>query len=454
MYKTILYEVKDHIATAPLANQAAQENAFELYSLPQGIISKLYRDAAAQGPGVFSQIGLGTYMDPEQHGGKLNAKAKASEDLVQPIELQGEKWLHYQTLPINVAFIKASYADENGNLSIKRNSTSLEFLSLAMAAHNAGGVVIAQVEEVVKAHTLPAREVVVPGMLVDYIVVNEDEKYHMQTAGTHYSPALSNEIRIELTESHYGNPLTSKKALTRRAALEIPKDAIVNLGNGLASKVGEIIAEGQVLEHFNLTTDLGNVGGMPVTGIDYGPSYNADAVINSEDMFSLYHGGGLDVAVLGFGQMDATGNMNTTKLGNYIVGPGGMMDIAAGAKKVIFVGSFVVKGQNTVKNGEVVITEEGVAPKFMTELPYITFSTKLALEKGKEILVITDRAVFDFDKQGKLRLIEIAPGLDLQKDILNWMDFEPVIADDLKVMNSHLYQEDWSLVKHHPSFTS
>lgn len=153
-------------------------------------------------------------------------------------------------------------------------------------------------------------------------------------------------------------------------------------------------------------------------------------------------------------QMDATGNMNTTKLGNYIVGPGGMMDIAAGAKKVIFVGSFVVKGKNAVENGEVIITEEGVAPKFMAELPYITFSTKLALEQGKEILVITDRAVFDFDEQGKLRLIEIAPGLDLQKDILNWMDFEPVIANDLKRMNSHLYQEEWSLVEHHPSFTS
>lgn len=436
--------IGSHFSHAPLANQAAQDNQFELFELPQGVIGKLYRNAAGKGPGVFSQVGISSFVDPDQEGGKLNPKAEAAEDLVESIELNGERWLHYKPLPVNVAFIKATYADESGNLSIQRETSKVESFSLAAAAYNAGGLVIAQVEQIVENHSLPAKDVIVPGMFVDYVVVVSEKKYHMQTPGTYYNPAFSNEIRVPL-EDQLTLELSSKKATVRRASQEIPKGSAVNLGHGMASFVGEVIAESKKIDDYHLTTDMGSFGGMPATGLDYAPNYNADAVISSEDMFNFYHGGGLDVAVLGFGQMDQYGNMNTTKFGEYILGPGGMMDISHGAKKVVFVGTFVVKGKAAVEEGKLVIEKEGVKPKFMKELSFITFSTAHARSLGKEVLVVTDRAVFDFTEEGELRLSEIAPGLDLESDILNWMEFKPVISDDLKVMDAALFQEDWQL---------
>ncbi len=443
--------VASYIATSPLANQAAQANAFEMYAIPQGIIGKLYQDAAGKGPGVFSKVGLKSFVDPIQDGGKLNQKAKDSDDLVERVKLNGETWLHYKPLPVNIAFIKASYADKKGNLSIKRETSRLESLALATAAYNAGGVVIAQVEEIVENHTIPAREVFVPGKLVDYVVLGE-EKYHMQTPLTYYSPLFSNEVRVALDEKHYSQPLSPRKAIVRRASLELPKDSLVNLGNGMSSHVGEIIAESGLIEHFHLTTDMGAMGGMPATGYDYASNINADAVLNTLEMFNLYHGNGLDATVLGFGQMDEKGNMNTTKLGDTIVGPGGMMDITSGSDKIIFVGTFVVKGKTVIEDGKLVVKEEGKASKFVSSLPYITFSSENEQNRWKEMIVITDRAVFERANNGRLRLIEIAPGLDLEKDVLKWMEFTPEIADDLKEMDAGLFQETWLLKDHHPDF--
>lgn len=437
--------VASHIATSPLANQAAQANQFEMFQLPQGIIGKLYRNAAGKGPGVFSQVGIDTFIDPKHEGGKLNQKAQEAEALVSEVELNGERWLHYKPLPINVAFIKATYADEEGNLSIQHETHKLESLSLAMAAYNTGGVVIAQVEQIVEKHIFPPKDIFVPGLFVDYVVVAK-EKYHMQTAGTYYNPALSNEIRIPL-KPKLNMPLSPKKAMVRRVSQEIPKGSAVNLGNGIAAYVGEILAESKVIEDYYLNTDMGSIGGLPATGIDYAPNYNAEAVIHTEDMFNFYHGNGLDVAVLGFGQLNATGDMNSTKLGEYIFGPGGMIDISHGAKKIIFVGTFVVKGKTVIKNGQLIIEKEGIQPKFVKNLPFITFSAKYAREKDKEILVVTDRAVFDLTEQGQIRLIEIAPGLDLEEDILKWMEFKPIISESLKEMDLNLFKEDWILTR-------
>lgn len=435
--------VASHIAHSPLANQAAQENQFEMFQIPQGMIGKLYRNAAGKGPGVFSQVGIGSFADPEKEGGKLNEKAEAAEDIVESIQLNGERWLHYKTLPVNVAFIKATYADENGNLSIAHESSKLESLSLATAAYNAGGVVIAQVEKIVEKHSLDAKDVFVPGVLVDHVVIGE-KKYHMQTASTYYDPAFSNEVRVPL-EKKVTLDLSPEKAIARRASEEIPKGALVNLGNGLSSYVGEIIAESKKIDDYYLTTDFGALGGMPATGIDYAPNYNADAAINTEDMFNLYHGKGLDVTVLGFGQIDQAGNMNSTKLGGHIFGPGGMIDIAYGAKKIIFVGPFVVKGKTEIEEKKLVIKEEGLHAKFIDELPYITFSAEEARKQDKEIVIITDRAVFDFTEEGKMRLCEIAPGLALEKDILKWMEFKPVISESLEEMDAGLFEEEWYL---------
>lgn len=435
--------INSYLGTSPLSGKKIQANEFEAYLLPQGIIGQLYSNAARQGPGVFSQVGIDTFIDPQQLGGKMNPKAHAAEDLVKEIELNGERWLHYQPLPINVAFIKATYADAAGNLSIQHETAKLEILALATAAHNAGGVVIAQVEEIVENDTLPARDVTVPGMLVDY-VVKAEPNYHMQTPFVHYKPAFSNEIRITLADYHH-MPLTAKKVVARRASLEFKKYSIVNLGFGIPAEIGPVLSEAGQLKNYHLTTDLGGIGGMPAFGYNYGPSLNPDAVIRSEDTFALYHGGGLETTVIGFGQMDAHGNINSTLLGDLLVGPGGLIDITHGAQHIIFVGNFTIGGKLSVTEKGAVIDQAGQAPKFVNQLPYITFSAKYARGRGKKITVITDRAVFEVNSEGFLCLTEIAPGLDLAHDILAWMEFEPRISDKLKVMDLSLYQEEWQI---------
>lgn len=435
--------INSYLGTSPLVGQLIQKGKIESYLLPQGIISLLYSDAARKGPGVMSQVGIDTFIDPLQGGGKMNERTNKAEDLVSSIQLQGERWLHYHPLPINVAFIKATYADKTGNLSIKHETSELEILALATAAFNAGGIVIAQVEEIVENNSLPAREVTVPGILVNYVVKSEPQ-YHMQTPFVHYQPALSNEIRVSLADYH-ATPLTLKKVIARRACLELIPHSVVNLGFGMPAEIGPVLSEAGQIKEYHLTTDLGGIGGMPAFGYNYGPSLNPDAMISSQDTFALYHGGGLETTVIGFGQMDASGNINSTILGDLLVGPGGLIDITHGAKHIIFVGTFVIGSKMSIKDGTVVIDKPGKSPKFVAELPYITFSAQYAQRLGKRMTIITDRAVFELNTSGKLCLVEIAPGLDLQTDLLNWMEFAPEISKDLKVMDHRLYQEEWSI---------
>ena len=432
-----------HMSGAPLSAKAALANQYELYMLPQGIIGKLYRDAAAKGPGVWSKVGIGTFVDPRQEGGRINDRAKAAEELVEVTKVNGEEWLYFKPLPINVTFIKATYADPKGNLSFIHEPLKLEALTLAMAAKNAGGIVIAQVEDVVATGTLPAKEVDVPGVLVDYVVKAKPE-YHQQTFMTQYSPLLSNEIRTPKVKSRE-LPLDNKTVIARRAVRELKPNSFINIGVGMADKVSRLINEADLLDQFTLNTDLGAIGGMTASDYNYGTNYNADAIINTLDMFDYYHGGGVDTTVLGFGQMDANGNMNTTQIGEMLIGPGGMIDISASASKIIFIGTFTVKGETSVENGQLVINHAGVDKKFKSDLSYITFSSKEAIANGKEIIIVTDRAVFEINKDSKLVLIEMAQGLDLEKDILDWMEFEPLISDKLKEIDSSYYSESWNL---------
>lgn len=435
--------IGSHIHGAPLTGQAALDNQIELFIIPQGTIGLLYRNAAEKGPGVWTKVGIDTYVDPRQSGGKMSDKARQQEDLMTVETLQGEEWLFYKNIGIDVAVIKATYADEKGNLAFTHEPMNLQSLTMAIAAKNSGGIVIAQVEQVVKKDSLQAKSVLVPGILVDYVYKGTAE-YHQQTFATSYNPLLSNEIRSHHLPIKPG-PLSPKLVIARRAALELKQDSIINIGVGLPCMVSNLFYEAHLLDQYHFTTDLGAVGGVPAPGFDYGPNYNAEAVINSGDMFDLYHGGGLETTILGFGEINQNGNVNTTLLGNRIMGPGGMMDIAEGAKQIIFVGPFMVKDKSHIENNQLVIDDQGSKSKFTDPLSYITFNGLNAVKAGKKITIVTDRAVFELDKEAKLVLTELAPGLDLQKDILDQMGFSPVVADDLKVMDSHLFAEAWSL---------
>ena len=310
--------IGSHIHGAPLTGQAALNNQIELFIIPQGTIGLLYRNAAENGPGVWTKGGLDTYVDPRQSGGKMSDKARQQDDLMVVENLQGEEWLFYKSIGIDVAVIKATYADDQGNLTFTHEPMNLQALTMAIAAKNSGGIVIAQVEQVVKRGSLQAKSVLVPGILVDYVYKGTPE-YHQQTFATSYNPLLSNEIRSDYLPIKPA-PLSPKLVIARRAALELKQNSIINIGVGLPCMVSNLFYEANLLDEYHFTTDLGAVGGVPAPGFDYGPNYNAEAVINSGDMFDLYHGGGLETTVLGFGEINQNGNVNTTLFGNRIMG--------------------------------------------------------------------------------------------------------------------------------------
>lgn len=438
--------IGSHIHGAPLTGQAALNNQIELFIIPQGTIGLLYRNAAEKGPGVWTKVGLDTYVDPRQSGGKMSDKARQQADLMTVETLQGEEWLFYKSIGIDVAVIKATYADDQGNLTFAHEPMNLQALTMAIAAKNSGGIVIAQVEQVVKRGSLQAKSVLVPGILVDYVYKGTPE-YHQQTFATSYNPLLSNEIRSDYLPIKPA-PLSPKLVIARRAALELKQNTIINIGVGLPCMVSNLFYEANLLDQYHFTTDLGAVGGVPAPGFDYGPNYNAEAVINSGDMFDLYHGGGLETTVLGFGEINQNGNVNTTLLGNRIMGPGGMMDIAEGAKQIIFVGPFMVKDKSHIENNRLVIDDQGNKSKFTEALSYVTFNGLKAVKTGKKIIIVTDRAVFELNKEAKLVLTEVAPGIDLQKDVLNHMPFNPEIAEDLKEIDRQLYEGEWIFSEH------
>lgn len=430
-----------HVLGSKKAATAALNNAFEFYFIPQGVIGSLYQDSGREQSGVFSKVGLNTFIDPRQAGGAMNDIS--TDEVSELVTLDDEEWIRYKPWNIDVAFIKATFADEEGNISIEQEPNHLEILELATAAHNNGGVVIVQVKEIVEAHSIPPQNVVIPKALVDHVVVAEPEN-HFQLVSERYDPKFSNEVRVDLNE-HDQFEFSPMKVMARRITSEINKGDVVNVGYGLASKVSNIFSQAEMIQDIHLSTDLGTIGGLPTSDLYYGTSLNADAVLRTRDMFSLYVGGGLDVAILGFGQFDQSGNMNTSKLGGRLMGPGGMMDIAYGAKKVIFVGTFTVGVDLSIKDNKLHIEEEGKPIKFGKQVEYITYNAQEELKRGKEIKVITDRAIFDILPETGLQLIEVAPGVDMQKDVLDLLPFDVSVSENVKEMDSELFKENWKL---------
>lgn len=436
--------ISGHTGQAPRMGELIRNNLTEGYLLPQGVLAHLWRHIAGKKPGVISKVGLGTFVDPRLDGGKANAIA--AENLVKLVELEGEEWLLYRTFPVNVAVIRATTADERGNLSMEREALFLEQLSMAQAAKNSGGIVIAQVEYLATQGSLHPKQVKVPGDLVDYVVVAAPEQ-HMQTITTTYNPALSGDLKMPLGGIK-PLPLDPRKVIARRAAMELPAGGIVNLGIGMPEGVSSVAAEEGVSDLMTLTTELGTYGGVPASGGDFATAYNAEAIIDHGYQFDFYDGGGLDVCFLGLAQTDHEGNLNVSKFGDKVVGPGGFINISQNARKVVFCGTFTNGGEVVVEEGCIQIRTEGQRRKFVQRVDQITFSGRYAHEIGKPVLYITERCVFEL-LDGEIKLTEIAPGVDIERDILAAMDFVPRIADEVREMPAGIFQPQWGDLREH-----
>ncbi|MFB9263865.1 acyl CoA:acetate/3-ketoacid CoA transferase [Bradyrhizobium erythrophlei] len=426
-----------HWGLAPKLQQLAIANQIEAYNLPQGVITHLFRDIAAQRPGHISRVGIGTFVDPRHGGGKLNARS--TEDMVELVTLGGKECLFYKTFGIDVGIIRATTGDPDGNLTMEKEALTLEALAIAMAAHNSGGIVIAQVERVAESGSLNPRQVKIPGILVDCVVVAKPEN-HWQTFGTLYNPAYSSEIRVR-AGALPPMPMSERKIIARRAAFELKANSVVNLGIGMPEGIAGVANEERIIDLITLTAEPGVIGGVPASGIDFGAAINTQAVIDQPYQFDFYDGGGLDAAFLGLAQVDRGGNLNVSKFGPKVAGAGGFINISQNAKEVVFVGTFGAGRQRiAVSDRGLVIAEEAKARKFVAAVEHVTFSGAVAIKRGQRVLYVTERCVFALT-EGGLELTEVAPGIDIERDILARMDFKPLVPRDPVLMDPRIFHE-------------
>ncbi|WP_330112371.1 CoA-transferase (plasmid) [Cetobacterium somerae] len=433
-----------HWGLAPKLGNLALENKIQGYNLPQGVISHMFRDLASGKKGTISKIGIGTFVDPQLQGGKVNEIT--SEEIVKEIFIDDERHLYFKApSKIDFAILRGTLADEDGNISLEKEALTLESLALAMATKNSGGKVVVQVEKKVKNGSINPKLVGIPSIFVDYVVLCSDVKYHHQTFATEYDEAFVNSS-ILLNNTKEKSVLDERKVIARRCAMFLSKDdKILNYGIGMPEGIAEVLRDGNQEHLFTPTVEPGAIGGTPAGGLSFGASVTPQAIIDQPYQFDFYDGGGLDVAFLGLAQCDSNGDINVSKFGPKIAGCGGFINISQNAKKVVFCGTFTAGGLKVqVKDGKINILTEGKSKKFIKEVEQITFSSKTANLNNQPVYYVTERAVFKLSKNG-LELIEIAPGVDLEKDILDNMEFRPIISSELKLMDKKIFEEDFKL---------
>ena len=427
--------IGSNIGNEPRLGALVEANEIEAYSFPQGVLSQLMRDIAAGRPGLVTHVGLGTYVDPRQTGGKQNPCT--TDDLVEVVTLRGREWLLFHAFPIDVAVIRGTTADEDGNLSMEGEAVQGEMLSMAMAARNSDGIVIAQVRQLANRGSLPTRDVKIPAALIDYVYVDPDQwQTYITRDSPYYAGALRRPVRQEPPL-----PLDVRKVIARRSLLEFPRGAICNLGFGISQLIGRIAWEEGITDQIVLTVEQGIFGGVPVAGNEGGAGFNYQAMIDQPYMFDFYDGGGLDVASLSFAEVDADGNVNVHAFEGRVRGPGGFPNISARTRKVNFVGTLTAHGLKIEIEDGIRIAQEGSLGKFVPRVREVSFNGRLARERSQEVRYITERAVFALAGDG-LVLIEVAPGVDVERDILARMGFRPRVADDLRTMDRRLYNHE------------
>lgn len=426
-----------HWNLSPKIGALAVANKIEAYNLPQGTISQLYRDIAAHKVGVITHVGLKTFVDPRIDGGKINDVTK--EEIVELVNIAGQERLLYKAFPLNVCFLRGTYADEKGNITLEKEGVTLDTTAMAQAVKNSGGTVIVQVEKVVKAGTLDPKKVKIPHIYVD-VVVAVPAAEHMPEADPNMLEVYNGDLHIP-ADSLPPLPLGDRKIIARRAAMELQPGSVVNLGIGVPEAVALVANEEGIGDYMTLTVEAGPVGGIPAGGLSFGLSVNGDCILDQAYQFDFYDGGGLDLAYLGLAECDEAGNINVSKLGPRVTGCGGFINITQNAKRLFFCGTFTAKGLKIATgDGTLKILQEGSARKFLKKVGHVTFSGEYAQEVGQPVLYITERAVFELRKDG-LHLIEIAPGIDLEKDILAHMDFTPKMDTPPKLMDARIFTD-------------
>jgi propionate CoA-transferase len=420
-----------HWVWSPRMQQLARDEKIEAFVMPGGVAMQLFREIGARRPGLFTHVGLDTFVDPRREGGRMNKSAKGN--LADVVTVEGRELLRYKPFKVDVALIRGSFADAHGNVSLDQEPANVDIYAAALAAHNSGGKVIVQVRTAVEVGALPARAVRVPGAIVDAVVVDPGQSMGYDVV---YDPTMSGEMKGPAAPAA-PQPFTVRQLIARRAADELVDGAVLNYGFGIPDGVAKLVAERGHLGRYYQTIEHGTYGGELLDGTLFGYAKNATAMIDGPSQFDFYSGGGLDITFLGFGEADRQGNVNVSKLAGVPIGPGGFIDIAQNARKVVFCGTFDAKGTELdIGGGKLTIRRHGDVRKFVEAVEQVTFSGREARRSGQTVLYVTERAVFRLDDDG-LVLAEVAPGVDIRRDVIERMAFAPLVPRQPALMSAH-----------------